>query len=126
LNNQNKIHIFVRFINKLQKKQNPLEPVKIPSECISKAEIREQIDRIDQEIISLFAARFQYVSEIVRFKTDVESVVAQERKDHVIKIRGEWAEKHGLDKDTFEQIYRFLVDHNIGKELEILRSKLIG
>jgi len=103
-----------------------LEPVKIPSECISKAEIREQIDRIDQEIISLFAARFQYVSEIVRFKTDVESVVAQERKDHVIKIRGEWAEKHGLDKDTFEQIYRFLVDHNIGKELEILRSKLIG
>ena len=126
MNNQNKIHIFVRFINKLQKKQNPLEPVKIPSECISKAEIREQIDRIDQEIISLFAARFQYVSEIVRFKTDVESVVAQERKDHVIKIRGEWAEKHGLDKDTFEQIYRFLVDHNIGKELEILRSKLIG
>ena len=126
MNNQNKIHIFVRFINKLQKKQNPLEPVKIPSECISKDEIREQIDRIDQEIISLFAARFQYVSEIVRFKTDVESVVAQERKDHVIKIRGEWAEKHGLDKDTFEQIYRFLVDHNIGKELEILRSKLIG
>ena len=126
MNNQNKIHIFVRFINKLQKKQNPLEPVKIPSECISKAEIREQIDRIDQEIISLFAARFQYVSEIVKYKTDVESVMAQERKDHVIKIRGEWAEKHGLDKDTFEQIYRFLVDHNIGKELEILRSKLIG
>ena len=126
MNNQNKIHIFVRFINKLQKKQNPLEPVKIPSECISKAEIREQIDRIDQEIISLFAARFQYVSEIVRFKTDVESVVAQERKDHVIKIRGEWAEKHGLDKDTFEQIYRFLVDHNIGKELEIMERKENG
>ena len=126
MNNQNKIHIFVRFINKLQKKQNPLEPVKIPSECISKAEIREQIDRIDQEIISLFAARFQYVSEIVRFKTDVESVVAQERKDHVIKIRGEWAEKHGLDKDTFEQIYRFLVDHNIGKELELLERKENG
>jgi len=103
-----------------------LKPAKTPSECISKDEIREQIDRIDQEIISLFAARFEYVSEIVKYKTDVESVVAQERKDHVIKIRGEWAEKHGLDKDTFEQIYRFLVDHNIGKELEILRSKLIG
>ena len=103
-----------------------MKPAKTPSECISKDEIREQIDRIDQEIISLFAARFQYVSEIVKYKTDVESVMVQERKDHVIKIRGEWAEKHGLDKDTFEQIYRFLVDHNIGKELEMLGSKLIG
>ena len=94
-----------------------------PSECTSKDEIREQIDRIDQEIIALFGLRFQYVSEIVKFKTDVQSVIARDRKDHVIKERGEWAEKHGLDKNTFEQIFRFLVDHNIGKELEILERK---
>jgi len=108
------------------KKQHQLNPVKSPSECNSKEEIREQIDLIDQEIIFLFATRFQYVSEIVRFKKDKESVVAQDRKDHVIKVRGEWAEKHGLDKNTFEQIYRFLVDHNIGKELELLEGKGIG
>ena len=94
-----------------------------PTDCTCKEEIREQIDRIDQEIIALFGLRFQYVSEIVKYKTDVESVVAQHRKDHVIRVRGEWAEKHGLDKDTFEQIYRFLVDHNIGKELEMLEKK---
>ena len=94
-----------------------------PSECNSKDEVRMQIDVIDKEIIKLFALRFEYVSEIVKFKNDVESVVAQERKDQVIKERGEWAEKHGLDKNTFEQIYRFLVDHNIGKELEILNRR---
>jgi isochorismate pyruvate lyase len=97
---------------------------KSPSECTCKEEIRQQIDIIDKEIIALFAQRFQYVSEIVKFKTDVESVVAEDRKNHVIKARGEWAEEHGLDKETFEQIYRFLVDHNIGKELEILENKL--
>lgn len=103
-----------------------LNLTKKPSECISKDEIRHQIDIIDKEIIALFALRFQYVSEIVKYKNDAESVVAQDRKDHVIKVRGEWAENHGLDKDTFEQIYRFLVDHNIGKELEILeRSKQV-
>ena len=104
----------------------PLNPEKNPSECTCKEDIREQIDRIDREIIALFGLRFQYVSEIVKYKTDVESVVAQHRKDHVIRVRGEWAEKHGLDKDTFEQIYRFLVDHNIGKELEMMEKKLIG
>lgn len=108
-------------------KQNQIYPnvnlVKLPSECISKEEIRQQIDVIDKEIISLFAKRFQYVSEIVKYKTDVESVVAEDRKNHVIKARGEWAAEHGLDKQTFEQIYRFLVDHNIGKELEILEKR---
>lgn len=100
-----------------------MELTKSPSECKSKEEIRTQIDSIDKEIISLFGLRFQYVSEIVKYKTNAESVVAQDRKDQVIKQRGEWAEKHGLDKETFEQIYRFLVDHNIGKELEILKKK---
>ena len=96
---------------------------KLPEDCSSKEEIRLQIDEIDKEIIKLFGLRFRYVSEIVKYKNDIESVVAQDRKDHVIKIRGEWAENHGLDKETFEQIYRFLVDHNIGKELEILEKR---
>lgn len=96
--------------------------IKSPSECTCKEEIRQQIDQIDKEIIALFGQRFQYVSEIVKFKNDAESIVAQDRKDHVIKQRGEWAENHGLDKETFQQIFRFLVDHNIGKELEILEN----
>jgi len=100
-----------------------LELLKSPSECSSKEEIRNQIDFLDKEIIRLFGIRFQYVSEIVKFKTDVESVVAQDRKNAVIEQRGEWAAEQGLDKETFQQIYRFLVDHNIGKELEILSER---
>lgn len=99
---------------------------KTPTECHSKEEIRQQIDIIDKEIIALFALRFRYVCEIVKFKNDVESVIALDRKNHVIKARGEWAAEHGLDKETFEQIYRFLVDHNIGKELEILNERSNG
>lgn len=97
---------------------------KLPKDCNSKEEIRQQIDVIDKEIIALFAKRFVYVSEIVKFKNDAESVVAQDRKNEVIELRGKWAEEHGLDKDTFEQIYRFLVDHNIKKEMEILKKMI--
>jgi chorismate mutase len=99
-----------------------LIPEKSPSECNCKEEIRHQIDLIDQEIIALFAKRFEYVREIVKYKNDMESVIAQDRKNHVITERGKWAEAHGLDKEIFEQIYRFLVDHNIGKEMEILEK----
>ena len=100
-----------------------LELTKSPTECSSKEEIREQIDLIDQEIIRLFGIRFQYVSNIVQFKTDTESVVAQDRKNEVIRVRGEWAKDQGLDQKTYEELYRFLIDHNIGKELEILRER---
>ena len=96
---------------------------KSPKECNCKEEIREQIDTIDKVIITLFAQRFMYVNEIVKYKNDPESVVAQDRKNEVIELRGKWAEELGLDKNTFEQIYRFLVDHNIGKELEILNNR---
>ncbi len=99
-----------------------MELAKKPIECLNKEEIRLHIDILDEEIIRLFALRFDYVKEIVKFKKDSESVVAQERKDEVIKLRGEWAEAKGLDKETFEMIYRYLVDHNIGKEMEILKQ----
>jgi isochorismate pyruvate lyase len=99
-----------------------LELTKKPAECTSKEEIRKHIDLIDREIISLFGLRFQYVSEIVKFKADAESVVAQDRKNLVIEQRGEWAQSVGLDRDTFRELYRLLIDHNIQKELDILHK----
>ncbi len=99
------------------------ELIKLPKDCNGKDEIREQIDVIDKEIISLFARRFEYVSEIVKYKKDQESVVALDRKNHVIVQRGIWAEEMGLDRKTFEDIYECLIAHNIEKELQILERR---
>jgi len=95
---------------------------KLPSECTGKEEIRNEIDQIDQEIIRLFALRSEYVHEIVKFKTDEESVIAIERKELVIKQRAEWANAVGLDKQTFEDIYTRLLKQNISEELLLLRN----
>ena len=94
-----------------------------PSECTGIMEIRMHIDEIDEEIIRLFALRSEYVHEIVKFKNDEESVIAQKRKDTVIKLRGEWAEKAGLNKSTFEQIYLLLLRQNIKEELVLLEQQ---
>lgn len=90
--------------------------------CKSKEEIRMQIDIIDQEIIKLFAKRNEYVHAIVKFKNDIESIIAQDRKDEVITNRGIWAEKLGLEKSTFEDIYKLLINANIQTEIEILQN----
>lgn len=93
-----------------------------PDECKSKEEVRNQIDLIDLEILRLFALRFQYVKEIVKFKNDIQSVVAQDRKDSVIASRAKIAGELGLDKKTFEQIFTILIDSNIQKEIDMLKQ----
>jgi isochorismate pyruvate lyase len=96
---------------------------KDPKDCQSLEEVRNEIDKIDEHIISLFSERHKYVEEIVRFKNDKDAVIAQERKDQVIHQRKTWAAESGLNADTFEKIYTLLVESNIKHELELLKSK---
>lgn len=97
-----------------------------PKNCKSISEVREQIDIIDHELIRLFAIRYEYVKSIVKFKEKTtEAIVAEKRKDHVIEQRSEWANECGLDKETFAEIFKILIDHNISKEFEILKAKEI-
>ena len=97
--------------------------LKNSKDCRSLEEVRNEIDKIDEHIISLFSERHKYVEEIVRFKHDKDAVIAQERKDQVILQRKEWAAKNGLNPETFEKMFTLLVESNIKHELEILKSK---
>jgi len=93
---------------------------KQPCECASLADVRNEIDRIDMEIIKQLSDRFQYVKEVVKFKTgDKDSITALERYNCVIKQRGEWAEKKGLDAKIIEQMYKLLLDYFIDEEMKI-------
>lgn len=97
--------------------------LKNPKDCQSLEEVRNEIDKIDEYIISLFSERHKYVEEIVRFKHDKDAIIAQERKDQVILQRKNWAAANGLNANTFEKMYTLLVESNIEHELEILKSK---
>jgi isochorismate pyruvate lyase len=97
--------------------------LKKPEECNSAEDVRNEIDKIDHEIIKLYGERHKYVEEIVRFKNDEEGIIAKERKRQVIQDRRKWATENGLDADTFEKMYNILIENNIKRELEILKLK---
>ncbi|MCY1722150.1 chorismate mutase [Prolixibacteraceae bacterium Z1-6] len=96
---------------------------KNPKDCHSLEEVRNEIDKIDEHIISLFSERHKYVEEIVRFKHDKDAIIAQERKDQVILQRKKWAEDSGLNADTFAKIYTLLIESNIDHEMKLLKTK---
>lgn len=97
--------------------------MKNPGNCKSIEEIREAIDEIDYQILKLYQERYAFVKEIVKFKTDEASVIAESRQEEVIAQRRVWAVELGLNPDLFEKIYRTLIRFNVQKELEILRNQ---
>ena len=96
--------------------------MKNPENCKSIEEIREAIDGIDYQIMKLFSQRYDFVKEIVKFKTDEASVIAESRQKEVIEKRREWAVELGLNPDLFEDIFWTLMRYNVTKELEILKK----
>jgi isochorismate pyruvate lyase len=97
--------------------------MKNPKSCINIEEIREAIDDIDYQIMKLYSERYEFVKEIVKFKTDETSIIAEDRQEEVIAQRRAWAIELGLNPDLFEKIYRTLMRFNIQKELDILRNQ---
>jgi isochorismate pyruvate lyase len=77
--------------------------------CASLAEVRDNIDRIDRQIVSLMAERGKYVSEAGRFKADPAAVSAPARVEAIIvKVRG-LAREDGLAEDVAERSYRAMI-----------------
>ncbi len=98
--------------------------MKTPENCKNIEEIRKEIDNIDQEIINLIGKRFNYVKEIVKYKSpDKNSIIAKNRYNKVISDRKSWAEKQGLAPKVIEKIYKTLIDYFIKEEIEMVNNK---
>lgn len=92
-------------------------------DCKSLDEVRENIDRIDDEIIKLMAQRGQYVLAASAFKKDRKAVGAPERVAAVIlKVRKK-AEAYGADPDMVENLYRMMIESFIKMEMEAFNKE---
>lgn len=90
---------------------------KEPEQCTGMADIRAEIDRIDEAVIALLGKHFRYVRAAAPFKTDAAAVRAPERFAAMLEQRRVWAEQQGLSPDVIEQIYRDLVAYFIAEEM---------
>ena len=95
--------------------------MKNPGDCTSIVEIREGIDLIDKQLIELIGKRFQYVKEIVKFKSNKEDVEAKPRYEEVLRIRKQWATEQNLNPDVIETIYKTMIQYFIEEQLNILK-----
>jgi isochorismate pyruvate lyase len=97
--------------------------MKVPYECKTIKEVRQEIDEIDKEIICLIAKRFSFIHEIVKYKSNKDEVYAKNRYNTVISKRREFAANHNLDPDVIERMYRIMMNYFIEEQLELLKER---
>jgi len=80
-----------------------------PEHCESLAQVRAEIDRIDDALVRLLAERGGYVLAAARFKKNDDEVRAPQRVEQVIARVRALAAAHGAEPDLVERIYRELI-----------------
>lgn len=85
--------------------------------CENLNEVRENIDRIDKEIVKLIAERSTYVVQAANFKKNSDEVKAPQRVEKVINKVRSLACENDVNPDIVEKIYREVINCFINFEL---------
>ncbi len=80
-----------------------------PGNCDSLAQVRTEIDRLDEQIVRLLAERGGYVLAAACFKHSADEVRAPQRVEQVIAHVRELALQHGALPEVVERTYRAMI-----------------
>jgi isochorismate pyruvate lyase len=88
-----------------------------PADCTTMAEIRAEIDRLDEALVRLFAERAAYIDRAAEIKAEADLPARiEERVEQVVRnVRGH-ATTYGLPPDLVEKLWRRLIDWSIARE----------
>ena len=89
----------------------------------SLAGLREQINDLDRELISILGKRSALINEIGKIKNLNNVAIYQpERWKEIIRSRPEWGAGHGLSRRFVEGLYRLIHDESIRKQNLLMKG----
>jgi len=86
-------------------------------ECHTLDEARQEIDKVDEEIVKLIALRNNYIKQIAHFKTSIDEVKAQDRIDDVISRVRQQAIDLDLSPNLINDLYLRMIDGMVESEI---------
>lgn len=91
-------------------------------ECNSLQEVREHIDRLDDQIVELIAARNGYVKQAANFKHSIEEIKANERMEAVMDRVRSRAMEFGVSPNLLTRLYTIMIDAMVEAEISEFRN----
>jgi isochorismate pyruvate lyase len=90
--------------------------------CQSLQEVRDEIDKVDEQIIKLIAERKDYVKQAAKFKHSVDEIKAIDRVDDVLdKVRHQ-ALSLSLSPNLVAEIYQRMINDMVETEISQFRN----
>jgi chorismate mutase len=87
-------------------------------------EIRNQIDRTDEEILASIAQRMSFVKEIGEYKKEnCVTILQLERWQKILENQLQTASRIGLSPDFIKNLYQIIHDESIRMQTEILNNQ---
>jgi len=86
-------------------------------DCTTMAQIRAEIDRLDEDLVRLFAERAGYIDRAAEIKAvaDLPARI-EDRVEEVVRNVRAHADTYGLPPELVEKLWRRLIDWSIARE----------
>lgn len=91
-------------------------------ECHSLEEVRESIDRLDDQIVELIAARNSYVKQAAMFKHSIDEIKGKERMEAVMDRVRSRAMEFGVSPNLLTSLYKTMIDAMVEAEIAEFRN----
>lgn len=100
---------------------------KPPHDCADMGELRQSIDDLDRELVTLFTQRAAYIDRAAELKL-INGWPARipERVTQVIENAKQHAGEQGLDPELIGQIWTQLVEWSIAREDKVFENARTG
>ena len=88
-----------------------------PQDCVTMADLRAEIDRLDEALVAMLAERAGYIDRAAQIKAEVDLPARiDDRVEQVVQNVRRHAMTHGLPPDLVEKFWRRLIDWSIARE----------
>jgi len=91
-------------------------------ECKSLEEVRQEIDKIDEEIVKLIALRSKYVKQAAKFKVSIDEIKSDERINDVLSHVRHLAATLGISPNLVADIFKILINKMVEMEIEEFKN----
>ncbi|MBU0631016.1 chorismate mutase [bacterium] len=91
-------------------------------QCSSLQEVRDEIDKLDDEIVELIAKRNRYIHQAAAFKESIEEVKAPERIDAVLQKVRHKALSLNLSPNLISKLYKIMINEMVESEIAEFRN----